>query len=124
MIAERAHETGRSYVLRDDDGKFLCSLTFRALLALVAVREGKAFARVKLRYSYGLVDEHLEPRCDFYGIGYGTLSELQRDDWTFTALVTRPAEPGTLALTPFGGEVLAAVLALPGVSAEPMAAMA
>jgi hypothetical protein len=124
VTAERAYVGGRSYVLRDDDGKHVRSFTFRDILALLAVREGKAQVRERRRYAYGYADVSLVPGCDFYGIGFGTLLDLQRDGIGWTPLVTRPAEPGPLALTPFGVECLAAVLALPGVTALSMAVTA
>ena len=117
VIAERTYVGGRSYVLRDEDGKHIRSLTFRDVLALVACREGKAQARERRRYSYGYTDVDLVPECDFYGIAFGTLTGLQ-GGWHAPPLVTKPEEPAPLALTEFGAACLAAVLALPGVNVE------
>lgn len=121
MIAERSYVGGRSYTLRDEDGKHIRSLTFRDVLALVACREGKAQARERRRYSHGYIDVDLVPECDFYGIAFGTLMGLQ-GGWHSPALITKPDEPALLALTEFGAACLAAVLALPGVNAEAVAA--
>lgn len=121
MIAERSYVGGRSYVLRDDEGALARSLTFRDVLALVAVREGKAQVRERRRYSCGYVDVDLVPECDFYGVAFGTLMGLQ-GGWKSPALITKPDEPASLALTEFGAACLAAVLALPGVNAEAVAA--
>lgn len=121
MIAERSYVGGRSYVIRDDEGKVLKSLTFRDLLALVACRKGKAQARERRRYSHGYTDVDLVPECDFYGVAFGTLMGLQ-GGWHSPPLITSPDEPAPLALTEFGAACLAAVLALPGVTAEAVAA--
>lgn len=122
MRAERAHESGTSYRLLNDDGGLVRSLTFRDVLALIAVREGKARARWRHRYSCGYRDSFIHPECDLYGIGFGTLQGLQRDDWTWTPLITRPVDEGPIALTRFGEQCLTAILALPGVTAEAVAA--
>lgn len=115
MIAERWKHNRQAFVVRPPDqerGGWL--LSFRDVQALVAVRQGLAHARLKRRYAMWCADEYLEPECDVYGIGAGTLWHLQNEHGG--ALVQRPEAEGPMALTDLGEQVVDALLALPGLT--------
>lgn len=109
----------RSFTVRRD-GKHLHTLNFRDIEALVATRAGHTRARLHRAYgSYSCI-ERLDPECDAYGVGYGTLWYLQRTDFTFEPLITSRRDEGLLALTQLGEEVLEAILGTAGVDLPPM----
>lgn len=112
LTAERMTDVNRTFSIRDQAGEHIITVCFREICALAAVEAGRARAMRRRRSWYGLYDEWLEPHTDLFGIGPGTLGELQRDDEWHPALVTRCADPdAALELTDLGQQVLAAVRA-------------
>jgi hypothetical protein len=85
------------------------SLTYREVVALVAVRRGLARMRWRSRHCPYYSDQWLEPECDAHGVGYGTLSGLQ-NLYGHKPLITTPTEPGLIRLTRLGNQVVDAIL--------------
>ncbi len=115
MIVERATVNERtSYMVRDDDGNYFGSLTFRDVMALVAAEGGRVRAKWQCTYSPWFYDAHLVAACDDYGVGHGTLGGLQSRRGR-PPLIERCGErEGTLGLTLEGAAVLAGIRALVG----------
>lgn len=123
LVAERAHKYGHSYVVRCACGKeSFAMLPFRGVVALVAASRGHVYARWRRRngWAAGFTDYHLEAACDLYGIGHGTLWDLQR----VGLLAQVGDDEGPLRLTPLGDAVLAAIAALDGVTLPDLPAAA
>lgn len=110
LTAERSFKYGRGFTIRDADGAYVHSLTFRDLQTLVCCRQGMARIGWHCRRSAYFSDHYLEPECDVFGVGYGTLSHLQH--W---GLLERPDAPGPLPLTEKGDQFLDLVLGIRGV---------
>lgn len=120
MIVEPIRQGNtRSFAVRKDDGNHVRLLTFRHVEALVATRVGRTRARWHRSYGWFTSSARLEAECDVYGIGWGTLWDLQRDDFTFSPLITQPDDEGPIALTSLGEEILGLILAMPGVDLPP-----
>ena len=94
----------RCYTVRQGD-QYIATLSFRQLEALCAVRKGSARSVVRTRRASYFDDMYLDTECDAFGIGRGTLGDLQ--DRRFIA---KQAAPGPLELTVDGDVVLDAVL--------------
>ncbi len=109
MIAER-QPYGTGYSVSTPGGQHVALVNFRQLQTLAAARSGLCHMRLRQRRSPYACDYYLEPECDVYGIGYGTVSELQ-NHWQ-DPLLTKPEEEGPIGLTAFGNEVLDAILNL------------
>lgn len=92
-----------------DDGERHFSLHHREVQALVATRAGMVRARWRHVRAPYFDDHYIEAECDVYGIGRGTLHDLQRRGY-----LTKPDDDGPIALTSVGDEVLDAILALDG----------
>lgn len=97
------------------DGKSAGSLHHRQVQALVAVRAGLCKARYRRTQSPWFCDYHLEPESSVYGIGRGSLSDLQRYGY-----IEERQDEGPLTLTAKGDRVLAEILDLDGAHLPPM----
>jgi hypothetical protein len=111
-------ETGPTVYYRERAaGKPVGSLHHRQVQALVAVRAGLGRARLRRTQAPWFCDYHLEPEVAVYGIGRGTVSELQHQGY-----IEQRQDEGPLNLTAKGDRVLDEILALEGASLPPMVA--
>lgn len=115
MIVKRQFVQLRTtYLLREDDGSYLRSLTFRDVMTLVAAEQGRVRARRRRCHAPYFYDEFLHPECDDYGIGYGTISGLQGGFKRAPLIEPCGTEEGPLGLTTEGIAILAEIRALVG----------
>jgi hypothetical protein len=114
VVERRAEQLRTTYLVRDVDGGYVDSLTFRDVMALVAASQGRVRTRWRCTYSPWYRDRHLLPECDDHGVGFGTLLRLQ-GQWHRQALI-QPcgADEGQLDLTDFGRQVLDEIASLNG----------
>ena len=103
------------YTQRDASGKHVGSLHHRQVQALVAIRAGLGQARLRRTQSPFFCDYHLEAEVGVYGIGRGTVGELQR--WGY---IKKRDDEGPLSLTAKGDRILDEILALDGTSLPPL----
>jgi hypothetical protein len=95
----------RQFIVRDQEDRFVCLLSFRHLCALSAAEQGLVVTVQRRRSYYGMTDYWLELDCELFGIGAGTLWSLQSD-----GLLRKRNKAGQRAqVTLLGRRVLAAI---------------
>lgn len=117
MIAERSTKYGRTYIVRDRAGVIVAHLSFRDLRALDAVAAGRARWRMHRTYTPWLCDAYLEPECEDYGVGPGTLTGLRAGMHADRPLIAPHGDrEGPVRLSSIGRRVHRAIAALDGVT--------